>query len=289
MFVNFTLNTLSFFISLLGFRGIHYVSIVLSYFVFDILRVRRSIMLQNLDIVFGDTKLKSEKINIARNSMASFISTILEFFGAGKLFAKAKINFVNEPIIEKLLSREQGLYAICIHMSNWELLCSVHSKKYSPVNVVVKPIGKGAVAKWVEDLRHSIGYKLIDRKGAITATTQIYNALDNKEVIGFVVDQKRPKGEMLPFFGKIASTNNSLAKLYLRKRAPILPLIIKRKKFDEFEIIYLSEFIMEENPALTFEQQVTENTAKMNLLVEKMILENPNEYFWMHNRWDLKK
>ncbi len=287
--VFFILNSLSFLISLLGFKGIYYLAKILSYVSFDLLKIRRSIILQNLDIVYADSKTIDEKKKIGRNSMTSFFSTLLEFLAGRKLFSKAKITFTNKHIVTEIMSRNMGIYAMCIHMSNWELLCHINSKTIAPVHVVVKPIGKGKVAKWVEDLRTEFGFYLIDRKASESATTQIFKALEQKEIIGFIVDQKRPKGEKLPFFGKIASTNTSLAKLYLKRKAPIVPVISKRIGIGEFEFIYFPEFIIIEDNTLTFEQQVIENTKRMNLCVEQMILLNPNEYFWMHNRWDLKK
>lgn len=178
---------------------------------------------------------------------------------------------------------------MCIHMGNWELMCSLNSKLLAPVHVVVKDIGKGDVKKWVENLRTHIGYQLINRKSDLSPTTQIFNALQKKEIIGFIVDQKRPKGEMVPFFSKLASTNNSLVKLYLKQKAPIIPVLIKTRKPGEFDMIYYPEFIVEEDKNLSFEDQVTHNTIRMNKVVEMMILENPHEYFWMHNRWNLKK
>ena len=30
---------------------------------------------------------------------------------------------------------------------------------------------------------------------------------------------------------------------------------------------------------------IFENTKNMNRRVEELVLENPEEYFWMHNRW----
>lgn len=289
MLVFFLFNSLSFFISLLGFTGIHFVAKGLSILSFDILRIRRSIILQNLDIVFSNTLTSHEKKQIARRSMASFFATLLEFFAAEKLFPKAKINFINPQYVEECLQKNEGLYALCIHMSNWELLCHINAKTYRPVHVVVKAIGKGKVAQWVENLRSKIGFRLIDRKSALSATTQIFKAIEKKEIVGFIVDQKRPRGEHLPFFGKLASTNNSLPKLYLRKKSPIIPAILKRKKAGEFDIIYFPEFHMLENKNLTYAELISENTKRINQQVEQMILQNPHEYFWMHNRWDLKK
>jgi KDO2-lipid IV(A) lauroyltransferase len=289
MFIFGLLNTLSYLISCLGFRGICHVSRFLSYLSFDIFRIRRSIIMQNLDIVFQESKTQKEKEHIGRKSMESFFSTMFEFFAAKHLFPKAKINLVHPEIPENLMKQGKGLYGLCIHMSNWELMCHINAVRFSPINVVVKKIGKGAVSRWVEKRRYDIGFRLIDRKSSVSPTTQIFQALSRKEIIGFIVDQKRPRGEKLPFFGKIASTNNSLVKLFLRQKAPIMPVIMKRKGYGEFDIIYFPEFVVEENCYTTFGEVVTINTARMNTLVEKMILENPEEYFWMHNRWDLKK
>jgi predicted sulfurtransferase len=64
-----------------------------------------------------------------------------------------------------------------------------------------------------------------------------------KEIITFVADQKRPRGDRSPFFGRETSTNNSLAKLYFRKYAPIIPTSVRRTGLSSFEIIYFPEFI----------------------------------------------
>jgi KDO2-lipid IV(A) lauroyltransferase len=78
-----------------------------------------------------------------------------------------------------------------------------------------------------------------------------------------------------------------LAKLYLRKKAPILPVILKRTAPGAYTISYFSEFIYQENNALSFEENVSHMTLKINQQVEDMIRCNPDEYFWMHNRWEL--
>ena len=68
-------------------------------------------------------------------------------------------------------------------MGNWEYQCHVGSIKYAPIHVVVKAIGKGTLAKWVENMRASIGFRLIDRKGKESTTSQIFQALNKKEII----------------------------------------------------------------------------------------------------------
>lgn len=285
MLLKFLLNSISFFLSCIGHRGIYYFSLFLGILSFDILRIRRKVIMKNLDIAFATTKSDQEKIIIARNSTINFLRTALELLAANRLFNKTKYVIKNQEFVEQLLAKKQGIYAICIHMGNWEYLCHISSKLFAPVNVVVKPIGKGSLAKWFEDMRAVIGFKLIERHGNSSPTTQIFEALSRNEVIGFIVDQKRPRGEILPFFGKNASTNNSLAKLWARKNAPVIPVSIKRINLNTHEITFFPEFIMKFDNNKSFDTNVTENTAKMNLQVEQMIRANPEEYFWMHNRW----
>lgn len=279
------LNVISFLISKLGHHGIKWFATALGMLLYDVFRIRRKVILKNLDIAFSDSKTQTEKVKIGRSSVISFIQTALELLSADKLFPKNRVKFYNPENALKLLQRKEGLYAMCIHIGNWEYLCHISSKLFAPVHVVVKPIGKGKLAQWIEDMRARIGYRIIDRKGELSPTTQIFKALDNGEIIGFIVDQKRPKGEYLPFFGKEASTNNSLAKLWLKRKAPIIPVIIKRTHFNAHEVYFLNEFNMTEDNSLTPEENITANTLKMNKTVEEMIKFNPEEYFWMHNRW----
>lgn len=285
MVITVLLNFISFGLNILGHRGIFIVSSIFGILLFDILKIRRKVILKNLTIAFGETKSKDEKIRIGRRSTISFIQTALELFTAKKLFARTKYILKDEHIVNELITQKMGIYAICIHMGNWEYLCHIGSTQFAPIHVVVKPIGKGALAKWVENMRASIGFQLIDRKGKESSTTQIFHALNKQEIIGFIVDQKRPRGEMLPFFGKKASTNNSLAKLWMRKKAPVIPVIIKRVKINTHEITFLPEFKMHDNKNISIEENIRENTLRINAVVEKMILKNPEEYFWMHNRW----
>lgn len=288
MFVYGILNAFAFFLYVLGFKGIRAIAVGLGVLAFDILRIRRKVILENLNIAFGNTKTKEEKIKIGRASVISFLTTMLEFLPATRLFPKMQVTYQDMHRATDLLSRNQGLYAMCIHMSNWEFLCHICSN-ITPISVVVKPIGKGALAKWVEQTRARIGFSLIDRKGKSSAAQQIFRALDRKEAIGFIVDQKRSAGQVLPFFGRPASTNDSLAKLYLRRLAPILPVILKRQGFGKYHVIFFPEFVISENPNLSFQEKVSEITKKVNAQVEQMIQMNPEEYFWMHNRWNLKK
>lgn len=283
----FILDSLAFSFSLFGFKGLRVLAYIFGFTLFDIFRVRRRIILANLDIVYGNRLSQKEKKHIGRKCVVNFVSTILEFIAARHLAPKAKFEFENKELADEGVGRNQGLYVICAHFGNWEYLCHIHAKIYSPVNVVVKDLLTGDPEQWIKNLRKHLGYKFIGKDSEKTRTEQIFEAIENKEIIGFIVDQKRKRGEVLPFFNRPASTNNSLAKLYFRKPAPVGTLTISRGKPGHFKIKYYDEFIYQQDPNLTFDENVTKFTLQVNKVLEELILQNPEEYYWLHNRWSL--
>lgn len=290
MFVHFLLNGISFLLSLLGFRGIYGLGVLLGILCFDVLRIRRRVILKNLEIAFGDSRSLAERKFIGRASTISFIVTILEFFASERLFPKASVLFVNEEHLREAYpaNASTGMYGLCIHMGNWEYLCHLHAQIYGkPVYVVAKAVGSKSVDDWVKKRRMALGYSLIGRNEKTSAAQQISKAIYNQQMVGFIVDQKRSRGEILPFFGRLASTNNSLAKLYLRTPAPILPSMIQRLKPGEYQITYFPILKFPENEHLSVSERVTALTQAMNAQVEEMIRLCPQEYFWMHNRWEI--
>ena len=103
MIINVLLNILSYLLNILGHKGIYILSLFLGILSFDILRIRRKVILKNLTIAFGETKTKSEKITIGRKSTISFLQTALELFTAKKLFERTKIVIKNEDYFNKAI------------------------------------------------------------------------------------------------------------------------------------------------------------------------------------------
>lgn len=288
--VRFILNMIAFFLSMLGFRGIYALGVVLGILSFDVLRIRRRVILKNLEIAFGQSHSLAERKFIGRASTISFIVTIFEFFASERLFPKASVSFVNEEHVREAypFHASTGLYAMCIHIGNWEYLCHVHAQIYErPVHVVVKAVGSKSVNEWIKKRRTALGYSLVGRHDPTSASQQIREAIAKQQIVGFIVDQKRSRGEVVPFFGRPASTNNSLPKLYLQSPAPILPVVIQRVKPGAYQITYFPVLKYSKDPNLSFSENVTAMTQLMNTQVEEMIRLCPQEYFWMHNRWEV--
>lgn len=271
----------------MGPRGRSLLAWTLAIIAFDVFRFRRSLVMKNLARAFGDSADPLVCAKVGRASLANFILTTLEFFSAHRVFPDYQIEFKNPEKMRAALSRGQGVYLMAIHMGNFELMGTAIGKNFARVHAPVKPIGKGQLAQWVKRRREKNGIvEIVNQKGGGTSrTARLMEGLRQNEVVGFMVDQRRAKGLLLPFFGELAWTNTGLVFLWRQREAPILPITIARRGFNKAEVTFHDEFVIEQKPEWTNEQFVLENTKRMNAVVEQLIVANPKEYFWMHDRW----
>ena len=94
-----------------------------------------------------------------------------------------------------------------------------------------------------------------------------------------MVDQRVSEGEKINFFGKQALTTTLPAQLSIKYNLPIIPVFIERTIENKFKIKFYNEI----NPLNT--ESKTNLTIRVSKVLEKMIVKNPNEWIWTHNRW----
>lgn len=254
-----------------------------TFLMFDVLRMRRGLAIENLKRVFKDQKSEDELTSIARLSVKNFFLTIFEFFRGYGTDITEGVSFKGEDHYLKALERGEGAYIVCCHLGNWEAMGAAISRKLTPTRVVVKRVGAPATDRFVRELRDHNGFTYIERRKKGDGVKGIMQALKSNESIGFVMDQYRPGEPRMDFFGHPARTNTSMAALWRRKRVPVLSSFAKRTGVSQHLVEFLPEVelkIMDDE-----ETEIMENTKILSKEVEKMILKNPEQYLWIHKRW----
>ena len=94
-----------------------------------------------------------------------------------------------------------------------------------------------------------------------------------------MIDQRVSEGEEVIFFGKPALTTTLPAQLATKYNLKIIPVFIERTNNNKFKI----EFQKEIDPN-NFKNKL-ELSQELNSIIEKMIVKNPNQWIWTHNRW----
>ena len=103
--------------------------------------------------------------------------------------------------------------------------------------------------------------------------------LKKKNSIALMIDQRVSEGEKVIFFGKPAFTTTLPAKLSTKFNLDIVPVYIEREKNNNYKLEF--QEIIKPND---FNNKL-ELTRELNRLLEKMVLRNPNQWIWTHNRW----
>jgi len=117
--------------------------------------------------------------------------------------------------------------------------------------------------------------------GARGSAREIVAALRRVELVAVVLDQHEPGGVAVPFFGRPAATNASLARLARLSGAPVLPTFLVRTD---------DGFSLELGEALTIardDDDVAQATARFTEAIEHAVRKHPEQWLWLHRRWKL--
>ncbi len=232
------------------------------------------IMEKNLKNCFPNTTYSYRK-KIILSTWEHFGSVIGELshwhnMGKREFFDRIKIiNPHNMPRSRALI--------ISGHIGNWELISKIAREYSINLTLVYRPSNNPYTDNLINKLRNSYNIPLIP-KGA-KGVKKILQELKNGRVVGMMIDQKMDEGISVPFFKKDAMTTTLPATLALKYKVPIImSRIIKTGNAK-----YTAEFC--EHLKITSTDTKFSIMKKINSILEKWIIETPEQWFWFHNRW----
>ena len=94
-----------------------------------------------------------------------------------------------------------------------------------------------------------------------------------------MIDQRVSEGEKINLFGKPALTTTLPAQLSAKFKLDIVPVYIERDEKNNFQIEFQKKLSSNDF------QNKLELSKELNKILEKMIIRNPNQWIWTHNRW----
>jgi KDO2-lipid IV(A) lauroyltransferase len=250
----------------------------------------RKVALQNLSLAFGQEKSASEIRGIARRTFQNLGMTTIEFFRIPKMDAetfkeRVKIEGLEEAL--RLLEKKKGALLLIGHFGNWELMGLMSKVIGNPIMVIAKPMKKN---KWVDQfitkIRNAGGLEVIS---SVKASRKVMKALSQNRVVGILIDQraKRSEGIWADFFGRKAPTTPSLAVLAMKTSAPVLPVFMVRNGFQKHRLLIKEPLELIHTGDI--KKDVEANTQLFNHTLESMIRQYPDQWFWVHQRWERKR
>ncbi len=265
-------------------RGLYYFGDLLGLIWFDLLRIRRQVVDENIQKVFPQMDRKS-RIRLARKSLRNMGRTVAEYTYLPVLdqdFVSKKVRLHNPENLKKVMDRKKGAFLLTLHLGNGDLaICSMAAMGY-PVALLTKDFK----LKWLTELwfgvRERSGLKLIPARNSSYA---VLKSLKANQVIGFPLDQFMgpPIGAKTKFFGHETGTALGMAVMAERSGAGVVPTYTYRDEDGVTHIHFDPEIPFEKGEDR--DQALVNMTQKYNDQIEKYILKRPDQWMWVHKRW----
>ena len=231
------------------------------------------------NIQFFSKNLSDEEIKKIYSSMwKNYGMTFIEYIYLD--YFKKNNSHIDIKEKTKLLAvnNKKPVIFVSGHFANFELMSMEIAKKNIKLATIYRPLNNFFLNPLMEYLRKKFVCKNQIKKG-ISGVRDAIEHIKNNHSIALMIDQRVSEGEKLNFFDHTALTTTLPAQLALKYNLNIIPVFIERKHDNKF---YLEFY--EEIQTINFKDKI-ELTNKLNSILESMIIRNPYQWIWTHNRW----
>ena len=230
-------------------------------------------------INFSRKVVNVNKKNITNDMWINYGKTFIEYIFLD-IFQKknSHMQLINEEILLQISEEKKPVIFISGHFANFELMSMEITKKNIQLATIYRPLNNFFLNPFMEYLRKKYVCKNQIKKG-INGVRESIGYIKKNYSIALMIDQRVSEGEKIDFFDIPALTSTLPAQLAMKFNLDIVPVYIERDQNDNFII----EFKNRINPS-NFENKFI-LTKELNNVLEKMIIKNPNQWIWTHDRW----
>jgi KDO2-lipid IV(A) lauroyltransferase len=279
-----TVITLFFIFKIIGLKNASNLGGMMGKFFGPLFR-SKSITKKNIKIGLGEISKENEKEII--NGMWSNIGRTFAEYVFLKDFKFNKINFNHVEIngtkyLDEIKKNNQSVIFYSGHFANFELMAMELDKFGIKCAAIYRPLNNFFLNPVMEYLRMKYICPNQIPKGRI-GMREIISKMKNGYSIALMVDQRVSEGPREVFFNKPAHTTTIPAQLALKYDSKLVPISLERKEGIKFIMTIHEPYKVKKTG---YEDQDTKNiTLKINQILEKMIIKNPKQWIWSHNRW----
>ena len=276
-----------------------FILVILSFLIFKILGPKISSNLSGKIFEIIGPLFRSKKIihqNI-KKAMPDITSenldrlTKLMWNNYGKIFAEyifirdfrygnlsKKIKIKRKDILDRIIKTNKQVIFISGHFDNFELMAMSLENVGIKLSAIYRPLNNIFLNYIIEKIREKYICKNQIKKG-VGGLKKLISLKRKNYSTALLIDQRVSEGISSYFFGEKALTTTIPAELVKKFDIEIVPIFIKRIKGLNFEIT------IQEPLNFPKEMSIQKITDELNNILEKMILEKPDQWIWSHNRW----
>ncbi|HHD75758.1 MAG TPA: lipid A biosynthesis acyltransferase [Campylobacterales bacterium] len=258
----------------------------LAWFAYSVSKKHRDIIQRNLDFAFGQELSKKQKKQIGIDSFMNLIDTtfgIIERDKMEKSEVIKNVSFQNEEIVQAYQKAGKQFIFVTGHYGNWELLSQSIAIHF---DLTLVGVGRELDSKKMDEIliknRERFNVEMVYKNGAMKGCIK---AIAQKKTIGILVDQNLGSHQSIDvsFFNQ-KTTHTPIASILSRKFGiDMIPAFISTDDYTNYTVtIYPAiKSLKTENQ----EEDLEKMTQSQAEAMEKVIRQQPNQWFWQHKRW----
>ncbi len=240
---------------------------------------------QNINIGLGDIDEKKETEII--DGMWSNIGRTFAEYVFLKDFKFNRTDFDHMKLdglkyLEEIKKSNEPVIFYSGHFANFELMAMELDKFGIKCAAIYRPLNNLFLNPLMEYLRMKYICPNQIPKGR-PGMREIINRVKNGYSIALMVDQRVGEGPRISFFNQPAQTTTIPAQLSLKYDCKLVPISLKRVGDISFEMTVHEPYKIQKTGDA--DQDTKNITLKINQIIEKMIIKNPTQWLWSHNRW----
>ena len=233
--------------------------------------------LKNSNIGFDDLERKK----IIKNMWGNY-GRILAEYPFLKNFKnntfKKYIEIEGLDYLDEIKKNNKKVVFISGHFNNFELMAMYLENSGLDIAAIYRPLNNIFLNGIMEKIRLNHICKKQIKKGK-SGTRELLQLFKDGYSIALMIDQRVSEGVKSKLFNRSALTTTIPAQLVKKYSVDVVPVYIERKNGIYFKMHINKPIFFDENKSLE------EITDKLNKILEEMILQNPDQWIWSHDRW----
>ena len=227
-------------------------------------------------------KINSSKIkSITKDMWNNYGRTLSEYMflkGFRNDQFRSNINITGKEILQKIKLEKTPVIFVSGHFSNFELMAMEIEKSGVNLSAIYRPLNNIFLNILMERIRKKYICKNQIKKGT-SGVRELLRLYKKGYSIALMIDQRVSQGIKSKFFNEEAFTTTIPAQFIKKFNCKVVPITIERHNGINFNIKV-------EKPMEFSKNSSTEKiTRELNIWLEKIILKNPGEWIWSHDRW----
>ena len=279
-FIQFLIISILFlFFKILGLRLSSYISSKIVYFVGPFFR-SKNLIISNISKAFPNLD-KEEIKKISKEMWSNYGRILAEYIFIREMRnpeIKSNIEIKGQEILDKIKKDNEPVIFVSGHFNNFELMAMHIEKSGIKLAAIYRPLNNTFLNFIMEKIRKKYVCKNQIKKG-ISGTRKLLSLFKKKSSIALMIDQRVSEGIRSKFFKHEALTTTIPAQFVKKFRCKVVPIYIERIKGSNFKLTIHQPIKYSNNDT------IDSITLNLNFLLEKMILKNPEQWIWSHNRW----